>query len=184
MDQAQALRSIFATEHDWRARKRILVILLTLRRNLSVLQIAHRLGLARSTVFAYRRLYALGGIRALLAHTSRGRPPTPVSPRLDQVIVKGLRLLSWFNVPMLRKWISYHDRDYPSWTVRRWALMRIKRLRIKFPRDWRAEMANSYQQRRSSTDRTGPPHQNWQRQRTQPEAADPICFPLDRLTPE
>lgn len=154
LDQARTLRASFASAPDPRARKRILVILCSLRGNRTALQIAHGLNLARSTVFAYRRLYAVGGIEGLLAHVRRGRPATPVSPALDQIIVKGLRLLSWFNVPILRKWISYHDQVYPSWTVRRWALARIVRLKIKFRQDWRTELASACREWRRSIEPT------------------------------
>jgi hypothetical protein len=173
LDQARKLRASFASAHDPRARRRILVILCSLRGNRTVLQIAHRLGLARSTVFAYRRLYAVSGIEGLLAHTRRGRPATPVSPALDQIIVKGLRLLSWFNIPALRKWIGHYDRIYPVWTVRRWALSRIKRWHIRFPKDWRAELANSYREWQHSLDPTDNPYTRWRHQRALRESTEP-----------
>ena len=86
------------------------------------------------------------GVTGLLARTRSGRPATPVTPALEQVIIAGLRLLGWFHVPALQKWIAHHDRLYPPWPVRRWALALIKRLKIRFPKDWRVERTNAYQE--------------------------------------
>lgn len=85
-----------------------------------------------------------------LTRTRPGRPAASVTPALEQLIVKGLRLLSWFNVPTLRKWIEYHDRTHPVWTVRRWALALIRRLKIQFPKDWRTGVPNARREWRRS----------------------------------
>jgi transposase len=132
-------------------------------RVLSAVGIAFRVGLARSTVFSYRRSFAERGVTGLLAHTGPGRPATPVSPTIEQVIVKGLRLLSWFNVPALQKWIGHHDRVYPDWIVRRWARAYIRRLGIKFTKDWRTERARSYWAWRESLDPLDTPYIRWRR---------------------
>ncbi len=123
--------------------RRLQVIAFTLRGGLTAAQIAAHLGIARSTVFAYRTMYAEKGIEKLLARLRAGRPGKKPSPALTQVIVRGLRLLSWFNVPALVEWIRHHDREYPHWTVRRWALALIKRFKIRFKKDWREEREKS-----------------------------------------
>jgi transposase len=163
--EAHWLRQLLAAESDPRVQKRLMVIILTLRGTLSAVGIAFRVGLARSTVFSYRRLFADQGVNGLLAHTRPGRPATPVTPALEQVIVKGLRLLSWFNVPAVQKWIGHHDRVYPDWIVRRWAHAYINRLRIKFMKDWRTERVRSYRAWRESLDPLNNPYIRWRRRR-------------------
>lgn len=156
-----------------RAQKRIWVILLSMQGNLTAAQIANRLHLARSTVFAYRRLHAEKGIEGLLARTKPGRPATPFSHGLEKTVIKGLRLLRWFNIPALREWVRGHDRLYPAWTIRRWALALIKRLRIRFPKNWKDEMENSYEEWRRSVDWSDNPLSRWRRARAMRASTDP-----------
>jgi hypothetical protein len=159
------LNELLSSSHDPRARRRLKAILLSRSNTMTAAQIALRLGIARSTVFAYRRLFAMEGCRGLLARIAPGRPATPFGPALESVLIKGLRMLSWFNVPALRNWIRHHDRVYPEWTVRRWALALIKRLQIRFPKDWRIERMNSYEAFRRSADPDDNPFSRWRRQR-------------------
>ncbi len=171
--ETHSLRRLLATDRDPRARKRILVIILSQPGYLTAVQVACRVKLARSTVFAYRRLFAEHGIEGLLARTRPGRPATRVTPALEKVIIQGLRLLSWFNIPVLQKWIRHHDRMYPHWTVRRWAIAYVKRLKIRFPKDWRTERTNSYHEWRRSIDPLDNSYTRWRRIRALRESTEP-----------
>jgi hypothetical protein len=155
------------------ALRRLQAILLTQQGTLTAAQIGGRLNLARSTVFAYRRAYADHGPDGLLARLRAGRPAKRPSPSLERIIVKGLKLLSWFNIPALTDWIKHHDRIYPHWMVRRWALALIKKLKIRFRKDWRVEMANSLETWQNMARSTGRPPVRLQRERARRESTEP-----------
>ena len=171
-----SLRKMLREQESLHARKRLSTVILILERTLTAAQIAARLNLARSTVFVYWKQYREGGVPALLARTKPGRPATTLTPALEQVVIRGLRLLRWFNVPALQEWIRGHDHLYPEWTVRRWSLMLIKRLKMKFPWDWQVQMCYSYAAWRQMWERdreTDNPLTRWKRIRAERESTEP-----------
>lgn len=157
---------------DPAAKRRLMVIHLSREGILTAIQIAERLHIARSTVFAYRRLYLEKGVEGLLARLSAGRPAQRPSPALERIIVSGLRLLRWFSVPTLREWIYGHDRLYPAWTVSRWAHSLIKRFKIKFPLNWEDKVDDSYLRWAQSVDKSRDPRSCWGRMQPVPDTTE------------
>lgn len=155
------------------ARRRIFVIILLLARE-PLNQIAKRLQIGRSTIFAYQKLYRAGGLKALLSRTKRGRPRQRGSYELDTVLYKGLRKLRSFNIPTLIIWVRHCGVKSSPWMIRRRAVDLIEESQALFPLNWRTR-----------------PKTTRQPIRRQPLAVDPrqdelpvvsVAQPLARLT--
>lgn len=119
--------------------RRLKVMILTLRGGLTVVEIAERAHVNRSTVHSYRRLYRTGGIEKLLNRLASGRPRVSPSTELEDCILKGLRRLRWFHLESLQKWLRYHGHVYPDRAIRRWARNLVDSRKMVFPVAWQEQ---------------------------------------------
>lgn len=116
--------------------RRFHAIKLWLEDELTLLEIVQQVGISRASFYVYRSAYLAEGIAGLNGR-GRGRPRKPVSLPLEHAIMQGLRRMSCYHFPTLRRWVRHYGGDCPDWLLRKLAKKSIAENRYNFTEDGR-----------------------------------------------